>query len=82
MECLDLVSEGNTKGNLAQSAFCLVRCLCLEILIVSASRSPLGQVPKKLEFGSSFSQSGGSLVSFLVDFLIIGSTLGALGANF
>ena len=37
-------------------------------VIVSASRSPPGQVPKKLEFGSSFSQSGGSLVPFLANF--------------
>ena len=50
--------------------------------IVSASRSPPGQVPKKLEFGSCFSQSGGSLGSFLVDFSIIGGPLGALGDNF
>ena len=51
-------------------------------IIVSASRSPPGQVSKRLDFWSSFSQSWGSLVSFLVHFSIIGSTLGALGAHF
>ena len=51
-------------------------------IILSASRSLPGQVPKKLELGSSFSQSGDSLVSVLVVFSIIGGTLGALGANF
>ena len=51
-------------------------------IILSASRSLPGQVPKKLELGSSFSQSGSSLGSFLVDFSISGSTLGALGPTF
>ena len=52
----------------------------LESFIVSASRSPPGQAPKRLDFWSSLSQSRGSLVSFLAYFSTIGSTLGALGA--
>ena len=63
--------------------------------IVSASRSPPGLdskgstfgghfrlAPKKVDFWSSFSHSGGSFVSFLAYFSVIGSTLGALGAYF
>ena len=51
-------------------------------LIVGASRSPPGQVPNRLEFGSSFSQSAGFFVLFLVDFSIIGGTLGSLVPTF
>ena len=76
---------GDGSPRLGRQIFLAMRHEPLAIsnrLIVSASRSPPGQVPKKLEFGSFFSQSGGSLASFLVDFSIIGGTLGALGANF
>ena len=64
-------------------------------LIVSASRSPPGLdskgstfgahfrlAPKRVDFGSSFSYSGGSFVLFLAYFSSLGSNLAALGAHF
>ena len=82
MECLDWVSEGNTKGNLAQSAFCLVRCLCSEICYCERFAQSAGPASEKTWIRELFfSQSGCSLMSFF-DFSIIWSTLGALGANF
>ena len=56
-------------------------CMVCSKAIVSVSRSPPGQAPKRLDFWSSFSQSWGSLVSRLAHFSIIGSTLGMLGAH-
>ena len=38
--------------------------------------------PKRVDFWSSFSYSGGSFVSFLAHFSSLGSTLAALGAHF
>ena len=55
----------------------------LEIInIVSASCSPPGQAPERLDFGRFVLQSWCSLVSFMLYFLIIGSTLGTLGPHF
>ena len=54
---------------------CVLRCCAFLFPDVSYG-------PKRLVFWSSFSQSWGSLVSFLDQFSIIGGTLGALGPTF
>ena len=77
-----------------QDLFCEPSFFVL-FFIVSASRSPPGLeskvstfgahfrlAPKRVDSWGSFSLSGGSFVSFLIHFLIIGSTLAALGAHF